>query len=171
MAVFDFLACQNYAKCTSLMLYNSMPVAHLSYQSKGSPFTSFAFSSTQKWSIYLIIPLCGHRGHGNLNNICLKLVTISPFRSTNAALFLLAIPYMYNKIGFSVFVGCYKQGAKYAAFRVLSRVYLIVIKLNRRGIEKNKDMKMPVRPVDVCVLPDRIRFHPRVPVTLTVAAF
>lgn len=171
MAVFDFLACQNYAKCTSLMLYNSMPVAHLSYQSKGSPFTSFAFSSTQKWSIYLIIPLCGHRGHGNLNNICLKLVTISPFRSTNAALFLLAIPYMYNKIGFSVFVGCYKQGAKYAAFRVPSRVYLIVIKLNRRGIEKNKDMKMPVRPVDVCVLPDKIRFHPRVPVTLTVAAF
>lgn len=96
---------------------------------------------------------------------------ISPFRSTKAALFLFAIPYMYNKIGFSVFVGGYKQGAKYAAFRVPSRVYLIVIKLNRRGIEKNKDMKMPVRPVDVCVLPDKIRFHPRVPVTLTVAAF
>lgn len=154
------------------MLYNNnVPVAYLSYQSKGSPFTSFAFSSTQKWSIYLIIPLCGHRGHGNLNNICLKLVTISPSRSSNGALFLLAIPYMSNKIGLSVVVGGYKQGAKYAAFRVPSRVYLIVIQLNRRGIEKNKDMKMPVRPVDVCVLPDKIRFYPRVPVTLTVPAF
>lgn len=154
------------------MLYNNnVQVAYLSYQSKGSPFTSFAFSSTQKWSIYLIIPLWGHRGHGHPNNICLKLVTMSPSRSTNGALFLLAIPYMNNKIGFSVFVGGYKQGAKHAAFRVPSRVYLIVIQLNRRGIEKKKDMKMPVRPVDVCVLPDKITFYPRVPVTLTVPAF
>lgn len=64
-----------------------------------------------------------------------------------------------------------EQGAKYAAFCVPSQVHLIVIQLNRRGIEKSKDMKMATRPVHVCVLPDKIRLYPRVPVTLTVPAF
>lgn len=68
-------------------------------------------------------------------------------------------------------MGHCEQGAKYATFCVPSRLHLIVIQFNRRGIEKSKDMKMATRPVDVCVLPDKIRFYPRVPVTLTVPAF